>query len=127
MLIWGGGILRVVGKGDKERIIPLNDQANEAISLVKRAGGVGDAIFGKDDGLHLNTNSLDVLIKRWIKKHKLPDLGLHRLRHTFATRLLARGVDIYDIRDLLGHESVKTTEIYLSANPERLRGAVERV
>jgi integrase/recombinase XerD len=51
----------------------------------------------------------------------------HKLRHTYATRLLQRGADIIEVRDLLGHASVSTTQVYLSSDPERLRGAVDRL
>ena len=58
-----------------------------------------------------------------IVRHVTP----HKLRHTFATRLLAKGADLLEIKDLLGHASVGTTQIYAAALPERLRGAVERL
>lgn len=115
--------MRGSGKGARERIIPLNKAARQALHTIQR--NRQGAVFGHEDGRHLHTNSLDVVLKRWVDRHRLPAVGLHRLRHTFATRLLARGVSLYDIRDLLGHESVRTTEIYLAANPDRLRGAVD--
>jgi len=118
------GYIRVIGKGDRERVVPINREAKRALRSIHRASG---HVFCNESGKPLHTNSLDVLLKRWLRKHNLPDVGLHRLRHTFATRLLSRGVALYDIRDLLGHESVKTTEMYLSAYPERLRGAVDRL
>jgi site-specific recombinase XerD len=116
--------VRITGKGDKERIIPLNGAAQAALAMVRRDDGRGH-VFGHANGLPLHAESLDVVFKRWLVRNGLNYVGLHRLRHTFATQLLARGVTIYDIRDLLGHESVKTTEIYLSADGERLREAVE--
>lgn len=121
---WEAGYVRVLGKGERERIVPLNPAAKDALLIV---WGEREHVFGRLDGGKMNGESLDVVIKRWVEYHGLPSFGLHKLRHTFATRLLARGVDIYDIRDLLGHSSVSTTEIYLSANPERLRGAVEKL
>jgi integrase/recombinase XerC len=117
--------LTVVGKGDRERVVPLNATARRALRTIQRSNH--EYVFCRAGGAALNPHALDTLIKRWCGKHEIPYAGLHVLRHTFATRLLARGVSLTDIRDLMGHESVRTTEVYLQGDAERLRGAVERL
>ncbi len=137
-LLWEGGKpvgLRVIGKRDKERLVPLSPIAQEALEAWLSVRGKGsEAIFGF---LHTYPRA---------KKGKPPSaayvearfrgmalrMGLdpkrftpHKLRHAYATALVEAGVELSAVKDLLGHESLATTGIYVHASRERLRRAVE--
>lgn len=117
------------GKGDKDRNVPMHQRVGwelKAFLAGRRTGWV----FASDRGGsgHLTSRAVQLMIaaaaaRAQIARHVTP----HKLRHTFATQLLAHGADLLEIKDLLGHASVATTQIYAAALPERLRGAVDRL
>lgn len=120
------------GKGDKDRVLPIPHKVIDRLKTWlgnRRTGYVFPSPRGKS---HLTTRAIQKLIKRiaaaaGLAEPKKPRrITPHRLRHTFATRCLRRGADIIEVRDLLGHTSVSTTQVYLSADPTRLHKAVER-
>lgn len=116
------------GKGDKDRAVPI-----PAKILAELRAWVGDRregfVFpGRGGSGHLTRNAVNLSIqaaaaRAGITRRCTP----HSTRHTYATRLLRTGADIIEVRDLLGHSSVATTSLYLSSDPERLRGAVDRL
>jgi site-specific recombinase XerD len=111
------------GKGGKDRSVPLHP-----ILLAELSNAPSHrphwAVAGKTDGSGMAVKSMAHIFERW-----LPGLGLaisaHQLRHSFATELLRTRADIREIQELLGHESLETTQRYLALDPERLRAAVE--
>jgi len=111
------------GKGGKDRSVPLHPilLAELAAEPPHRPNW---AVAGKVDGSGMAVKSMAHIFERW-----LPALGLaisaHQLRHSFATELLRKRADIREIQELLGHESLETTQRYLALDPERLRAAVE--
>ncbi|SHI70824.1 Site-specific recombinase XerD [Dethiosulfatibacter aminovorans DSM 17477] len=126
--------LTVVGKGNKERTVYLNDSVNEAINnyLLERP----DPADENDDALFLSSRKKRIspkAIQHLLRKHLL-NAGLvdekyspHKLRHTAATLMYQHGnVDIRVLQEILGHESVSTTQIYTHINDERLKKAVEK-
>lgn len=123
-------ILRIVGKGDKERLIPFHDLAKEKIEayLPVREKWLG---FEKHDVLFLNMRG-NPLTSRGVqfileKQAKLSNLQIHvhphMFRHTFATHLLDNGADLRVVQELLGHSSLSTTQIYVHVTQDRLMNA----
>lgn len=121
---------RVIGKGDKERIIPLHKKVVDAI---KEWEGVRPKTL-KTDAVIINLKTLKRITTRSIEKKLrivVKRAGIdkpitpHKLRHTFATELLNRGANLKDIQDLLGHSSLATTQIYTHTDIGRLNKAVE--
>jgi len=123
------GFLRCVGKGNKERIIPLGKKAVACIqkyiessrpSFVKNKESGG--LFLNRFGGKISRQSLWKLIKKYardagIKKHIKP----HSLRHSFATHLLEGGADLRSVQEMLGHSNISTTQIYTHVNKDRLK------
>jgi len=128
-------ILRVLGKGRKERIAPIGRHAEKALRdwLAVRAPGPNappdehDALFLNRFGGRLTTRS----VARMLIKHR-PAAGLgkgtspHTLRHTFATHLLDGGADLRSVQELLGHKSLTTTQIYTHVSTRRLRDTYQQ-
>ena len=108
--------VHVRGKGGKERVVPLGEQAGHAVAVYLRkarpqlARGAEDALFLSVRGRRLDTSTL-----RRLLPHP------HRLRHSFATHLLEGGADLRTIQELLGHSSLSTTQIYSHVDAKRLR------
>jgi integrase/recombinase XerD len=126
--------LLIRGKGDKERLVPLNDKALEAIVLWRRLAkeygtSSGTWLFHsvRDEGKHLSSRSAEREIKDAAIAAGLPRHDLvtpHVLRHAFATHLLSRGADLRVIQSLLGHEELGTTEIYTHVEISRSKAMV---
>jgi site-specific recombinase XerD len=114
-------LVRVLGKGAKERTVPLGEEAAYWISGYLRearpqlARGASDALFLSARGRRLDTSTL-----RRLLPHP------HRLRHAFATHLLEGGADLRTIQELLGHSSLSTTQIYSHVDGRRLRRVYDR-
>ena len=130
------GELRVMGKGRKERIGLLGRPAREALAayldegrpeLVARRGPDGDeptAVFLNHLGDALGVRGLRGRLDRLRRLAGLPDgITPHTLRHSFATHLLEGGADLRVVQELLGHESLSTTQVYTHVSPSRLRDA----
>ncbi len=121
--------LRVRGKGNKERVTLFGQAAEEAIRGyidVERVGD-GKALFTNSKGERLTTRTVQNVVKRWALRVGLsPEVSPHTLRHSFATHLLDGGADLKTVQQLLGHESLATTQIYTHLSIERLRDAVTK-
>jgi len=108
--------VRVRGKGGKERVVPLGEEASHLVACYLRdarpelARGANDALFLSVRGRRLDTSTLRRLIPH-----------PHRLRHSFATHLLEGGADLRTIQELLGHSSLSTTQVYSHVDAKRLR------
>ena len=124
------GVVRVLGKGSKERLVPLGE---EAIAWIKRyletsrtalaAKGRSDAIFVTARDGPLTRQAFWALLKRYAVKSGIPAASLspHVLRHAFATHLLNHGADLRVVQLLLGHADITTTTIYTHVARERLK------
>jgi len=123
------GFLRCIGKGNKERIIPLGRKAISSINrylefsrphfLKKKTS---EQLFISRSGAKLSRQSVWKLIKRYAKEAKIKKpIKVHTLRHSFATHLLERGADLRSVQEMLGHSNISTTQIYTHIDKERLK------
>jgi len=114
-------------KDYEERVIPLNKAALHALREQKiKRGVLGRYIFCRQDGKPYG-RGLDVAMCRAFARAGFDSGGLHTLRHTFATRYLQKGGNLEDLRDLLGHSDIRTTQRYLHGDSKEQRKTVERM
>ena len=127
------GIIKVVGKGNKERIIPIGDSAIKFILIYRDTLSKTDICGDYANYLYLNRRGKKlsrVMIFNIIKKAASTaginkNVSPHTLRHSFATHLIEGGADLKAVQDMLGHESITTTEIYTHLDNEFLRKTIE--
>lgn len=121
-------VLRVMGKGSKERMVPFGRPAAEALrrwleiwESVRDAMDDGEPVFLNRNGTRLTDRSVRRVIDRWVDAAAVArGVHPHTLRHTFATHLLENGADLRAIQELLGHSSLSTTQKYTHLEVERL-------
>jgi integrase/recombinase XerC len=124
-------LLKVRGKGKKERIVPVGRHALKAIkhyleateNLRKKVGGEhgGSPLFMNQRGGRLSPRSIRRILKRYVNECGLsPEISPHSMRHTFATHMLEGGADLRSVQELLGHESLSTTQKYTHVTLDRL-------
>jgi integrase/recombinase XerC len=127
----GRETLRVVGKGGKERLVPVLPVTQEAVSrylaLCPHALTADGPLFLGAKGGRLSPRIVQLLMERLRGALGLPDTATpHALRHSFATHLLSAGADLRQIQELLGHASLSTTQVYTEVDRERLLAVYDR-
>jgi integrase/recombinase XerD len=129
------GFIRVIGKGNKERLVPIGSEAIKYIGLylshgrnkITVAKGNEDIVFLNRRGAKLSRVMIFMIIKDLAKKAGITkNISPHTLRHSFATHLVEGGADLRAVQDMLGHESITTTEIYTHLDREYLRETLIR-
>jgi integrase/recombinase XerD len=129
------GFIRVIGKGDKERLVPIGRDAVKFIKIYKDDIRVHISIKkGEDDILFLNRRGskltrvmVFLILKDLAKKAGITkSISPHTFRHSFATHLVEGGADLRAVQEMLGHESITTTEIYTHLNREYLRDTLQQ-
>ena len=122
------GVVRVTGKGSKERLVPLGEEALDWLTRYKSTrkgllkGCIGDALFPTRRGSSMTRQAFWYLLKRYAKQAEIKvHLSPHTLRHAFASHLLNHGADLRVVQLLLGHSDLSTTQIYTHVARERLK------
>ena len=129
------GFIKVLGKGMKERLVPIGTKAAECISLymneyrksINISEGFEGYLFINRRGKNLTRNMIFIIIKDLVKKAGLnKNISPHTFRHSFATHLIEGGADLRAVQEMLGHESITTTEIYTHLNKNYLKEVVNK-
>lgn len=127
------GFIRVVGKGDKQRLVPIGGLATKQVNIyMKQIRPLQTIQYGQEDILFLNRRGKQLtrmmiftILKRLAEKTGLQkSISPHTLRHSFATELVRRGADLRAVQEMLGHESITTTEIYTHLNRQDLKDSI---
>lgn len=125
-----GGVVRVNGKGGKERIVPVGSFAVEALQSYLEGRDTSDfngALFLNTRGGRINRRSVARVIDRYAMQiAAFKQISPHTLRHTFATHLLEGGADLRAIQDMLGHASLSTTQKYTHVSIDRLMDVYDK-
>ncbi len=132
-LFFGEGYIRVIGKGDKQRLVPVSTTARQKIRRWLEDRGdlydknkQEDAVFLNNRGGELTRVMVFTIIKQAARRAGIDKrISPHTFRHSFATHLLEGGASIRQVQEMLGHESILTTEIYTHLDREHLRRTVE--
>lgn len=122
--------LRILGKGSKERIVPMLPAVMDAIEKYMRIRPFGnaanDALFRSVRGLPMSPRMAEKVVEKLRHYLQLPDyVTPHALRHTFATAMLAGGADLRSLQELLGHSSLSTTQLYTKVNMSEIMNVYE--
>lgn len=129
-LFFDDGFIKVVGKGNKERLIPIGQTAMKMMNLyvngkrkeLKIKKGEEDYVFLNRRGAHLTREMVFMLVKKWVAAAGIDKtVSPHTFRHSFATHLIEGGADLRAVQEMLGHESITTTEIYTHLDQDYLR------
>lgn len=126
------GFVRIIGKGNKERLVPISQKAIKEINYyledrkkLKIHQGFEDVLFLNRRGKQLTRVMIFTIIKRLAAKANIKkNISPHTLRHSFASHMIDGGADLRAIQEMLGHESIITTEIYTHLDREYLRDAI---
>ena len=134
-LFFDEGFIRVIGKGDKQRFVPISFETQEFITAYIKhirchtspIKGYEDTLFLNRRGKQLTRNMIFTIIKNLTIEADIDKkISPHTFRHSFATHLLERGADLRAIQQMLGHESITTTEIYMHLDKTHLKQVVEK-
>ena len=132
-LFFDEGFIKVIGKGNKQRFVPINNYMIKLIETYKdliRSGiktqkGFEDTLFLNRRGKQISRNMVFMILKDHAQKAGISKtVSPHTLRHSFATHLLERGADLRAIQQMLGHESITTTEIYMHLDKSFLKNVM---
>lgn len=132
-LFFDEGFIKVLGKGSKERYVPIGSMARKMITLyvegsrkkVKVKKGEVDYLFLNRRGRHLSREMVFMLVKKWAAEAGIQkSISPHTFRHSFATHLVEGGADLRAVQQMLGHESITTTEIYTHLDQDYIRSNI---
>ena len=132
-LFFGEGYIRVLGKGSKQRLVPIGNVARERVMMYmdcreSKKAKDKDILFLNNRGKALTRVMIFTIIREAVERAGIDKtVSPHTFRHSFATHLLAGGASIRQVQEMLGHESIETTEIYTHLDTSRLRETVEKI
>ena len=123
-----GGIVKVRGKGKKERIAPIGDQAIRALrEYLEARSKQSQAVFLNKRGSRITDRGVRTIVAKYLRIAGLKQgVSPHTLRHSFATHLLDRGADLRTVQELLGHANLSTTQIYTHLTTEKLKNVYDK-
>lgn len=129
------GFIKVIGKGDKQRLVPIGSEAVKHINIYKNnvrnrnaiAKGSEDILFLNRRGTLLSRVMIFLILKQLVKKAGISkNVSPHTFRHSFATHLVEGGADLRAVQEMLGHESITTTEIYTHLDRDYLKATLQQ-
>ena len=129
------GFVKVIGKGDKQRLVPIGSDAIKFINLYRNTirnkmfivKGQEDILFLNRRGRGLTRVMIFLILKGLVKKAGITkNVSPHTFRHSFATHLVEGGADLRAVQEMLGHESITTTEIYTHLDRDFLRSTLQQ-
>jgi len=129
------GFIKVIGKGDKERLVPIGNTALKFIGIYRNQvrvhanvkKGSEDILFLNRRGSRLTRQMIFILLKNLVKETGIKKtVSPHTFRHSFATHLVEGGADLRAVQEMLGHESITTTEIYTHLDRAYLRETLQK-
>ncbi len=122
------GVVKVMGKGRKERIVPIGDAAIACIrKYLDRRRKQSDVVFLNKNGKRITTRGVRGIVEKYIRIAGIrKGISPHTLRHSFATHLLNRGADLRTVQELLGHANLSSTQIYTHLSTERLKTVYDK-
>ena len=132
-LFFEEGFIKVLGKGNKERFVPIGSMAQKMVKLymegarkkLKIKKGEEDYLFLNRRGHHLTREMVFMLVKKWANEAGIEkSISPHTFRHSFATHLVEGGADLRAVQQMLGHESITTTEIYTHLDKDYIRSTM---
>jgi tyrosine recombinase XerC len=122
--LWGG-LVRVYGKGGRERLVPLGPVAQKTVHAYiesRPASLRRGPLFLNHRGMRLSDRGARNIVNKWVREAALHQkVSPHAFRHSFATHLLDRGCDLRSVQEMLGHKNITTTQIYTHVSPEHLK------
>lgn len=123
-----GGIVKVMGKGKKERIVPIGETAIAAIrGYLKKRKKQAEALFLNKNGRRITARGTRNIVVKYIRLAGIKQgVSAHTFRHSFATHLLNRGADLRTVQELLGHANLSTTQIYTHLTTDRLKSVYDK-
>ena len=121
--------VRVIGTGDKERLVPLPEAFGQVFGFWLKDQPRGEFVFARATGQQpVSSQAARAYLRGMLKQAGIDKkISPHKLRHTYATNLLNAGAELVDIKALLGHESISTTQIYTNVGQERMEQVVARL
>lgn len=132
-LFFDEGFIKVIGKGDKERMVPIGRTAQNMVKQYMEGTrlhlsikkGEEDFLFLNRRGSHLTREMIFMMVKKCAEKAGIQkSISPHTFRHSFATHLIEGGADLRAVQELLGHESITTTEIYTHLDRDYIRSNI---
>ncbi|MDO8661934.1 MAG: tyrosine recombinase XerC [Candidatus Omnitrophota bacterium] len=122
------GIVKVLGKGRKERVVPIGEVALAAIrKYVDKRKKQSSALFLNKNGKRIGTRGVRDIVGKYLKNAGIQrGVSPHTFRHSFATHLLNRGADLRTVQELLGHANLSTTQIYTHLTTDRLKSVYDK-
>jgi len=122
------GIVKVIGKGKKERLAPIGEHAIRAIrEYLDKRKRTSAAVFLNKSGKRITDRGVRNIVEKYVRLASIKQgVSPHTLRHSFATHLLDRGADLRSVQELLGHANLSTTQIYTHLTTERLKSVYDK-